>query len=402
MNIKKQLRNLYLYEIISGFQIVDAVWVLFLLERGFSIAQAGAAEGFFHVVSMCCEIPSGMLSDMIGRRKTLILSGIVSAAGSFCTIASDSFWVILLAMGLNAFSYNLVSGTREALTYDSLLESGQEEQYLKVSSIQENIYLGIFAMANLLSVATVALGYRKAYLISVIQGILSSLVAVRLSETNVGREKKKENLTFADVKRELMLYTGQSVEFLKKNPLVCRRMMLGGLVLAGCYVVNMMLQEHLVSCGLKAGWVGIPLLFISLFSMAGAVLGGKTEQIPLKKLMLAGSLTAGVFIAVSSSSVIVVSVLAAGMAHGAGEVLMLRMESENQRMFSSEMRATMVSVSSMIYSVFMVVLSPLTGWIIKEISIETAFGGLGILVACVGVILCRKPESGVDKHSRKL
>lgn len=43
MNIKKQLRNLYLYEIISGFQIVDAVWVLFFLERGFSIAQAGVA-----------------------------------------------------------------------------------------------------------------------------------------------------------------------------------------------------------------------------------------------------------------------------------------------------------------------------------------------------------------------
>ena len=94
MNIKKQLRNLYLYEIISGFQIVDAVWVLFFLERGFSIAQAGVAEGFFHVISMCCEIPSGMLSDMIGRRKTLILSGIVSAAGSFCMIATDCFWVI--------------------------------------------------------------------------------------------------------------------------------------------------------------------------------------------------------------------------------------------------------------------------------------------------------------------
>ena len=75
MNIKKQLRNLYLYEIISGFQIVDAVWVLFLLGRGFSLTQAGLAEGFFHMVSMCCEIPSGMLSDMIGRRKTLILAG---------------------------------------------------------------------------------------------------------------------------------------------------------------------------------------------------------------------------------------------------------------------------------------------------------------------------------------
>ena len=166
MNIKKQLQNLYLYEIISGLQIVDAVWVLLLLSRGFSLAQTGIAEGFFHVVSMCCEIPSGMLSDMIGRKKTLILAGLVSAAGSLCMIATDWFGVILVAMGLNAFSYNLVSGTREALTYDSLLESGQEERYLKVSCIQENIYLGVFALTNLLTVVTVTLGYRKAYLIS--------------------------------------------------------------------------------------------------------------------------------------------------------------------------------------------------------------------------------------------
>lgn len=402
MNIKKQLRNLYLYEIISGFQIVDVVWVLFLLQRGFSLAQVGVAEGFFHVVSMCCEIPSGMLSDMMGRRKTLILSGIVSAAGSFCMIATDCFWVILIAMGLNAFSYNLVSGTREALTYDSLLEGGQEERYLTVSSTQENIYLGIFAMTNLLSVVTVALGYRKAYFISIVQGILSSFVAMRLSEVNVGRENKKEKLTCADIRRELILYTGQSLEFLKNNPSVCRRMMFGGIVAAGCYVVNMMMQEHLVACGLKAGWIGIPLLCISLFSMAGAALAGKTEPVQLKKLMFMGSLAAGVFIAVSSSQAIVVSVFAAGMAHGAEEALMLRVESENQRVFSSEIRATMVSVSSMMYSIFMVILSPLTGWAVEKWSIETAFAGLGILVAGVGMVLSWKPESGVDKHSRKL
>ena len=51
----------------------------FLLERGFSLAQVGIAEGVFHAVSMCFEIPSGMVSDTIGRRKTLMLAGIVSA-----------------------------------------------------------------------------------------------------------------------------------------------------------------------------------------------------------------------------------------------------------------------------------------------------------------------------------
>ena len=66
---------------------------------------------------------------------------------------------------------------------------------------------------------------------------------------------------------------------------------------------------------------------------------------------------------------------------------MLRVESENQRVFSSEIRATMVSVSSMMYSIFMVILSPLTGWAVEKWSIETAFAGLGILVAGVGMVL---------------
>ena len=52
------------------------------MQRGFSIAQVGIAEGVFHVVSMCCEIPSGMVADLIGRKRTLVLSGLVSAAGS--------------------------------------------------------------------------------------------------------------------------------------------------------------------------------------------------------------------------------------------------------------------------------------------------------------------------------
>ena len=91
MNIKKQIRTLYLYEVVSGFQIVDLVWVLFLIQRGFSLAEAGIAEGVFHAVSMCCEIPSGMLSDLAGRRRTLAAAGIVSALSSFLMIATDFF-----------------------------------------------------------------------------------------------------------------------------------------------------------------------------------------------------------------------------------------------------------------------------------------------------------------------
>ena len=390
MNIKKQLRKLYLYELISGFQIVDAVWVVFLLQRGFSIAQVGIAEGVFHVVSMCCEIPSGMVADLIGRKRTLVLSGLVSAAGSLCMILTNAFPMILVAMGLNALSYNLVSGAREALTYDSLLEAGAQEEYLRVSAIQEKLYLFVFAAANLFSVVTVSLGYEKGYLISMVQGICCSIVALRLWEP--GRENTKQHEKNRNWTRILKKHVIESGRFFVTHGFAARRMLIGGVAAAGYYIVFMLLQQHLVEQGLQAKWIGIPLLLISFGGMAGASLGEKTGKVKIKFLLLAGGVLEGVLIVFSGMPVLPGCVLAAAFAHGISEMLAIRIGDENQKVFSSEVRATMVSVESMVYSVVMVVLSPVVGWLSEKFSISWAFGILGIFVSFLICILVLLPK----------
>jgi len=390
MNIKKQLRKLYLYELISGFQIVDAVWVVFLLQRGFSIAQVGIAEGVFHVVSMCCEIPSGMVADLIGRKRTLVLSGLVSAAGSLCMILTNAFPMILVAMGLNALSYNLVSGSREALTYDSLLEAGAQEEYLRVSAIQEKLYLFVFAAANLFSVVTVSLGYEKGYLISMVQGICCSIVAFRIWEP--GRENTKQHEKNRNWTRILRKHVIESGKFFVTHGFAARRMLISGVAAAGYYIVFMLLQQHLVEQGLQAKWIGIPLLLISFGGMAGASLGEKTGKVKIKFLLLAGGVLEGVLIVFSGMPALPGCVLAAAFAHGISEMLAIRIGDENQKVFSSEVRATMVSVESMVYSVVMVVLSPVVGWLSEKFSISWAFGILGIFVGFLVCILVLLPK----------
>lgn len=288
MNIKKQISRLYLYEIVSGLQIVDAVWVFFLLQRGFSLGQVGIAEGVFHAVSMCFEIPSGMVSDTIGRRRTLMLSGIVSAMAAFFMIASDNFYMILLAMGINAVSYNLVSGTREALTYDSLLVTGQEEMYLKVASRQDFLYEALFAFTSLMSVVTVSLGYKKAYLLGILQGILCTFCASLLKEAVVEEKENREKMSLGIMAKEVAGHFVRTAKFLRKTPKVAWRMAYSGLVCAAVYVVYMLLQDQLVAVGLEPGFLGIPLLLISLCTMAGAVLAEKSRKISSRKLYLAG------------------------------------------------------------------------------------------------------------------
>ena len=55
-------------------------------------------------------------------------------------IAGESPWGVYLSLAVLAMAYNLESGTREAITYESMLEAGQEEAYLKFSSLQNGVY----------------------------------------------------------------------------------------------------------------------------------------------------------------------------------------------------------------------------------------------------------------------
>lgn len=399
MNIKKQIHNLYIFEIISGFQIVDLIWVVLLLQRGFSMAEAGIAEGVFHAVSMIFEVPSGMISDTIGRRKTLMTSGLVSALASLCMIVTDWFPMILLSMGLNAVSYNLISGTREALTYDSLLQAGAETQYLKVSSRQEFIYHGLCAVAGIFSIVTISIGYRWAYILSVGKGILSMFLAGRLEEAEVKELNFSEKVTAMAMLKGIQVQFAKSWQFLKDHGTVSQRMWLSGIVSSGAYLVSMLLQEHLSEAGLEQRFIGIPLFLLSVFCMAGAVLGERSRKRTISGISLFSGTVAGIFMILSGASNLLLIVLAAGMASCFDEILLVRTENENQKEFSSDIRASMVSVNSMIYSISMAVMSPIAGILTKKYSISETLTILGIFVILIvwGITLAGGKRCGQNR-----
>ncbi len=167
MKLNKQLFLLQAHEAVRGFRIAGAVWVLLLVGRGFSLAAVGVAEGVFHIVSMLFEVPSGMLADILGRKRTLIAAGLVNAAAGVAMAASRGLFGVCAAMALEALSFNLASGTLEALTYDTLAENGQEARYIRQTSRQYTLYSAAQSAASLMSVFTIRLGFTAAYPFSV-------------------------------------------------------------------------------------------------------------------------------------------------------------------------------------------------------------------------------------------
>lgn len=177
MNIKKQTRLLYLYEAIICFRMVDVVWVLFLLGRGYSLAQVGIAEGVYHITSMIFEVPSGMAADLLGRRRTLIFPGIAGMCSGLCmTLDGWSGW-IYCGMIFSALSINLASGTQEAITYDSLLQANCAGQYKTIRANISIIGRVLSALSCTLSPVAIALGYRYTYILTIFLNLCGSLTA---------------------------------------------------------------------------------------------------------------------------------------------------------------------------------------------------------------------------------
>ena len=80
--IKKWKRNIpldYIDTFIGNLNMQSCVWVLYLAFRGMNLAQIGILEGIYHAVSIVCEVPSGAMADLLGRKKCMLISRVLIA-----------------------------------------------------------------------------------------------------------------------------------------------------------------------------------------------------------------------------------------------------------------------------------------------------------------------------------
>jgi MFS family permease len=72
------------------------------------------------------EVPSGYLSDRVGRKLTLLIGVVASTLGAALFVVTGSLWPFLIAQVLSAVGDAFNSGTDTSLLYDSLQELDRE------------------------------------------------------------------------------------------------------------------------------------------------------------------------------------------------------------------------------------------------------------------------------------
>ena len=365
-NLVRQIRTLYITGVLGNLSLTGA-WVVILAARGFSLVEIGFAETLFHITSLICEIPSGMLADIYGRKKMLALGNVMAIVGDLVMVFSTDFWLVALSMPFHAMAYNFASGSGEALAYDSMKLENAEAGYEKYNSNQSIIYRIATGVSTLMAGLALYLGYRTSYLISALMGSLTlfftlKLVEVRCSDEASEEENKEKIVSIWKLLSELIKFFKESVVFLVRNSKAAKLMFLNSFVGAIDILLLFFLQSKLRDAGIS-NWVLGPALFImELGGVAGAKLIVKAKNVKYYKIFIICTMGVLVGVLLEHTSVVWIMVVGGFISSMADDAIEIRTSTKLQDMFPSEQRATLISISSFTFSVIMMILSPLAGY----------------------------------------
>ena len=180
---KSFLRNYYLVIFFYDFIFAYAIYTVLFSIRGLSVFQISILIAWWAFVSIFFEVPSGALADFWSRRKMLFLAPLIKAACFIIWFFADgNFFLYALGFTFWALSESFITGTSQALLYDTLSFAGKKDEYEKIlgrSRFFLHIALGISIFSG---------GFIAAYdldwavLFSVLPLAFSAFFAFRLQE----------------------------------------------------------------------------------------------------------------------------------------------------------------------------------------------------------------------------
>lgn len=164
---------------------------LFFYLRYFSFAEIATLWAIQMAVSNLMEIPTGAFADIVGRKKSIILSFVIGAVSLAIFPFTTAFGVFVVLEALKGLSNALYSGSMEALAYDSLKEVGEEKTYPRIAANMETVTWACWALSSVGGAYLFTLHYQLPWLVQAAMFVGAFMVSLGLTEPRIDSVKVK-------------------------------------------------------------------------------------------------------------------------------------------------------------------------------------------------------------------
>ena len=350
---------------------ITSFWILFFIQNGLSLLQIGLLESIFHGTSLLCEIPSGMLADRFSYKTNLYLARLASIGSSILILfGQGNFWIYAISMMVSAWSYNFDSGTSTAFLYDSAVEAGQKDRYLQISSFLS----GVAEVTRTLGTVVAGFFVHGALAWTYYIAIGLSLISILLIFLMKGPESKSGERNHLTLKRILVVVKQEWQE----KPVLFYWMFTYQLVGTIMCMFYFYYQQKIIDL---ASWqVSLIMLIGSGFNLLAVYLasqiGKKWNSNQVFPVLVALTGLVLFFVGFKTPFAYLSVYLLTNALYAVYQPIYYN---DLQTYLPSSVRATMLSINSMMFSLSMIVIFPLTGWLIDTSGFVAVFLVLGLI-----------------------
>jgi MFS family permease len=180
--LERNLRLIPLHQALTHGFFWIPVFVLFTRAR-FDLDGAILLAALYYLFVVVLEVPSGWMSDRLGRVVTLRLAALAWVGAQTCYLTGDDrFIVILLGQFLLAVGFASLSGTDVTFHYDTLEALGRSETYADRQARVAAIGLVSFAAAALIGGFLGLVDVRLAFAAALVLALAQFGVTTQLTE----------------------------------------------------------------------------------------------------------------------------------------------------------------------------------------------------------------------------
>jgi len=127
-SLEQNKRRVLWLSFFQTFMILMPVVVPFMESKGLDMAAILSLQAIFAAVIVICEVPSGYLADVLGRKATLVVGSLFYGIGNSLLVVADGFWGLAAFEVCLAVGNSLVSGADLAMIYDTEVALGKRKE----------------------------------------------------------------------------------------------------------------------------------------------------------------------------------------------------------------------------------------------------------------------------------
>jgi MFS family permease len=118
-SLHNNIKIIYLMGFFHSFMVVVPIFVPLLQGYGLSMSQVLQTQAIFALTVALCEVPSGYIADIFGRRRAVLIGSLFNGFGFFSLLWADSFVDFLVYEVVLGVGLSLISGADLAILYDT-------------------------------------------------------------------------------------------------------------------------------------------------------------------------------------------------------------------------------------------------------------------------------------------